>query len=124
MAKSREEDGGEAQAPEANGDGGHRRAGGRTIARWKAKAHDDLPTEASDVDVATAINRLAREEGADYACTAAQVAKWREAGTWPPAEHAPETAPAPEGEGHGIVVLRQLVYLLGKDGVKKLIDSL
>src|SRR4051812_18000413 len=106
MAKSREEDErAEGQAPEGNGDGGPRRAGGRTIARWKAQAHNDLPAEASAVDVAGAINKLAREGGADYVCTAAQVAKWREAGTWPPTEHAaPETAPAPEGEGYGIVV--------------------
>jgi hypothetical protein len=32
--------------------------------------------------------------------------------------------PQSEQEGHASVILRQLVYLLGKEGVKKLIDSL
>jgi hypothetical protein len=50
------------------------------------------------------------------------VARWRQPATAPGSTHA--TRPQPDQEGHAYVVLRQLVYLLGKDAVKKLIDLL
>jgi hypothetical protein len=135
MAKSRgqEEEKGrtEEQAQEGNGDD-RRKAGGRTIARWKAQAHADLSPEAGDEEVAAFIGRLAREEGYDYDCDAEQVGKWRNNGTWPPPSQEsaqredaePSPADPSQREGYGLVVLRQLVHLLGKDGVKRLVDSL
>jgi hypothetical protein len=135
MAKSRghegERDATEEQAHEGNGEG-KRRAGGRTIARWKGLAHEKHP-DAGDEEIAGCISRLALDEGYDYDCDAEQVAKWRDAGTWPPAQAASDDAQqdAPPDEaapalkdGYGIAVLRQLIRLLGKDGVKRLIDSL
>jgi hypothetical protein len=75
--------------------------------------------------VAACINRLAKGEGYDYQCSATAVARWREADARQPLPGAP---PAPgassDEEGHAYVVLRQLVFLLGKEGTKKLTDSL
>ena len=97
-----------------------KRAGGRTIARWKQEVFKELPN-GSDEEIAQRLNELAQEEGYAYRCSATAVARWREEYATPSV-----TAQAqPQGqEGPAIVMLRQLVALLGKDGVKKLVDSL
>jgi hypothetical protein len=121
MAKHRGQDDGDRDDEPQPGDGeeGPRKPGGRTIGRWKVQAHKDLP-EASDEQIAARIRKIAESEGfADYDCSAAQVAEWREKDARRPA-----ALPTPDEEGYGIVVLRQLVHLLGKEGTKRLIDSL
>src|SRR5262249_46164907 len=114
--QDRTDDQQQARAGNADNDAGKRKQpAGRTIGKWKAQVAKELP-EGTDEQVAARLRRIAEEEGFDYEnCTAATVAKWRE-------EAAREAAE--EKEGHAIVVLRQLVRLLGKEGVKKLIDSL
>ncbi len=98
-----------------------RRAGGRTIARWKQAVFKEMPA-GSDEQIAERLTQLARQEGFDYTCTPEAVARWRQADAAP---HSPSPArQESQEEGHAIVVLRQLVFLLGKDAVKKLIDSL
>src|SRR5262245_29927380 len=97
MAKTRGQDDDTGDLPderpgEGNGDQGQRKPGGRTIARCKALAHKDVP-QGSDEEVAACISLVAEQEGYDYVCSAAQVAKWRENDTWPPATPAPESAP-------------------------------
>ncbi len=55
-------------------------------------------------------------------CSPEAIARWRQADAGP---HS--ASPAGQGsgeEGHAILVLRQFVFLLGKEAVKKLIDSL
>jgi hypothetical protein len=128
MAKKRDEAGNsdgmpqqrEATESNAPGDESHR-AGGRTIARWKQAVFAEMP-EGTDQQIADRINQIAREEGYDYSCSADAVARWRQPELTPSPTR--QTPPQPEEEGHAYVVLRQLVYLLGKDAVKKLIDSL
>lgn len=117
MGRQRGQD--EEQAdPPAGGEDGARKPGGRTIGRWKVLARQELP-EGTDEQVAAAVNRMAKEEGFAYSCDAALAAKWREADA-----KQPPALPTPEEEGYGIVVLRQLVHLLGKEGTKRLIDAL
>jgi len=84
MAKSRGQDEDnnarhdQAEQQPSKGEDGHRRAGGRTIGRWKAQAHKDLP-EGSDEQVAALVNQYAAEDGfAEYECLAPAVPPWRE----------------------------------------------
>ena len=98
-----------------------KRAGGRTTARWKQQAFAEL-AEGDDQTVASRLNQIAHEEGYDYHCTPAAVARWRQAEA---SSHLNGVVPSGEQEdGYAIVVLRQLVHLPGKEAVKKLIDSL
>jgi hypothetical protein len=97
-----------------------KRAGGRTIARWKQQVFAELP-EGNDQQIAERMNQIAHEEGYDYRCSPAAIARWRQA---EPAKVSGDSSSGGQEEGHAYVVLRQLVYLLGKDVVKKLIDSL
>jgi|SRR6516162_145752 hypothetical protein len=108
---------------------GGKTVGGRTIAAWKAAA--GFP-HGSDENIANRINQLAKEGGYAYECSAATVAKWRNTGgkakASKPARSRPQPTATPvsrqSNEGEGIVVLRQLVKLLGRDGVKRLVDGL
>jgi hypothetical protein len=93
-----------------------KRAGGRTIARWKQMVFQQLPA-GTDQEIADRLNEIAHEEGYDYHCSPQAVARWREA------EAASQAAPQAE-EGIAYAVLRDLIRLLGKDGLKKFIDSL
>jgi hypothetical protein len=73
--------------------------------------------------IADRINQIAREEGYDCSCSADVVAPWRQPEPLPGTTR--QAQPQPEQqEGHAYVILRQLVFLLGKEAVKKLIDSL
>ena len=98
-----------------------KRPGGRTIARWKQQVFGELP-QGNDQEIAERMNQVAVEEGYDYKCSPAAIARWRQADA---AARKPGVPGSGEhDEGHAIVVLRQLVYLLGKDGVKRLVDAL
>jgi hypothetical protein len=103
------------QGPSDNGED-PKRAGGRTIARWKQLVFQQLPG-GTDQEIADRLNEIAHEEGYDYHCSPHAVARWREA------EAASQAAPVAE-EGIGYAVLRDLIRLLAKDGLKKFIDSL
>jgi hypothetical protein len=93
-----------------------KRPGGRTTARWKQFVFQQLPA-GSDQEIADRLNEIAHEEGYDYHCSPQAVARWREA------EAASQAAPVAE-EGIAYAVLRDLMRLLGKEGLKKFIDSL
>jgi hypothetical protein len=102
-----------------------KRISGGHIRSWRKKAFEELPG-GSDEEIADRVTALAREEGFDWAATPDQVAKWRAA---PPAakpgRKARQVATVSQGgEGEAIPVLRQLVRLLGKEEVKRLVDAL
>ena len=102
-------------------DGELKRAGGFIIARWKQQVFAELP-DGDDQTIASRLNQIALDEGYDYRCTPAIVSLWRKVEPNPPMNG--ETVSNGQEEGHAYVILRQLVHLLSKNAVKKLIDSL
>src|SRR5262245_38709818 len=111
--------------------GGAKRVSGGHIRSWRKTAFNELPT-GTDQQIADRVNALAAEAGfAGYTVSPDGVAKWRSApASARPArqaarvsrQHAVGTARVTAQEGEAIPVLRQLVRLLGKEEVKRIID--
>src|SRR5262245_3024364 len=105
---------------------GTKRVTGGHIRSWRRKAFEELPS-GSNEDIAARVNALASEAGfTDWSASPEQVAKWRSArASGKPGRKARLTATVSQGgEGAALPVLRQLVHLLGKDEVKRLVDGL
>jgi hypothetical protein len=104
---------------------GTKRISGGHIRSWRKKAFEELPT-GSDQEIADRVNALAKAEGFDWAATPDQVAKWRSAraAVRPGRKARLAVKVSQGGEGEAIPVLRQLVRLLGKEEVKRLVDGL
>lgn len=100
------------------------------IAGWWRRALLRWP-RGSDEQVAALVNEYAGEDGfAEFVCLPFDLVDWRESGVpeqpeppAPPPPARPRAGPARE-EGRGVAVLRRLVRLLGKEGTKRLIDTL
>jgi hypothetical protein len=102
----------------------NKRISGGHIRSWRKKAFEEMPT-GSDQEVADRVTALAKEEGFDWTATPDQVARWRSAPAAKPGRKARQVAPASlDSEGEALPVLRQLVRLLGKEEVKRLVDGL
>src|SRR5262245_13229299 len=104
---------------------GTKRISGGPIRSWRKKAFEELPG-GSNQEIADRVSALAKEEGFDWAATADQVAKWRsaKASGRPGRKVRLVVKESQGGEGEAIPVLRQLVRLLGKEEVKRLVDGL
>jgi hypothetical protein len=91
-----------------------------TIAHWQRRVFAEMPFS-GDQERAERFNEIAREQGWNYSATRYDFARLRMA-----AAGVQLSSPAqPRSEaGDPLVLLRQLVRQFGKDGVKKLVDSL
>jgi hypothetical protein len=102
-----------------------KKAFGRTIASWKEAARAKLP-DGTPEDLAKWINDKAKEEGYDYLITPDKVAaKVKNGGD--ELEHVASMQPEIQSVTSGAVTpamaaLRELIRLLGKEELKKLID--
>jgi hypothetical protein len=112
---------------------GGKKVGGRTIAGWKAALaaeRIDLSNPADDVKAVDRLNAYAKDGGyGGWTATAEMLAKWRKGDGKPKTAKARGSAPGSargedEDEGEATAMLRQLVRLLGKEAVKRLVDSL
>src|SRR5262245_41260158 len=106
--------------------GGNRRVTGGHIRSWRKAAFEELPNGTNE-DIAARVNALAGKAGfAGYAVGPDQVDKWRSApAPAKPGRKARQVTTAnSRGEGQVIPVLRQLVQLVGKEEVKRIVDGL
>jgi len=105
---------------------GSKRVSGGHVRSWRKAAFEELPNGSND-DIASRVNALASKAGfTGYSVGPEQVAKWRSAPAPGKPGRKPKkgTATNNGGEGEAIPVLRQLVQLVGKEGAKRLIDTL
>ncbi|HEV3259797.1 MAG TPA: hypothetical protein VG013_23215 [Gemmataceae bacterium] len=111
-----------------------KKAFGRQISNLKAEALAANPG-ASDVDLANAINDLARKQGFDYTITPDRVrptakTPTRKRATAPTKAAAPapahsNSAPTPrKAEGQLVADLRSFVQLVGKDAARSLLTDM
>ena len=105
---------------------GNKRVSGGHVRSWRKAAFEELPDGSND-DIAAKVNALASKAGfTGYSVGPEQVKKWRSA---PPAakpgrKGRQSTTAGRGGEGEAIPVLRQLVQLVGKEEVKRIVDGL
>ena len=92
-----------------------KRPGGRLIASWKQKV---LSQEGTNEELAERFNELAKDH--DYHVTAEKIAEWKQSPGKEKARRGQNRTP----EGEAFAVLRDLVRLLGKEQVKRLVDGL